>query len=138
VLISRPGFGPLKPGCDRGRTGEPDGRAGGLDNRAGAGDRRGAARTHAEGDRLGKGERGGRRGELTTGSTDGSNHSPGSNLGQGERWKRGRGRLLRGKERMRGREHIRRGGPGRARRVWVGPRAGPTTLYSLSRASNRD
>jgi hypothetical protein len=51
VLISRPGFGPLKPGCDRGRAGGPD-------NRAGAGDRRGAARTHAEGDRLGKGERG--------------------------------------------------------------------------------
>jgi hypothetical protein len=32
------------------------------------------------------GERGGRRGELTTGSTDDSNRSPGSNLGQGERW----------------------------------------------------
>jgi hypothetical protein len=29
------------------------------------------------------------RGSSPQGSTDGSNHSPGSNLGQGERWKRG-------------------------------------------------
>jgi hypothetical protein len=43
----------------------------------------GAARAHREWDRLGEGE----RGELTTGSTDGSNRSPGSILGQGERWR---------------------------------------------------
>jgi hypothetical protein len=40
-------------------------------------------RAHGEGDRLGEGE----RGELTTGSTDGNNRSPRSNLGQGERWR---------------------------------------------------
>jgi hypothetical protein len=45
--------------------------------------------THGE---EGRGEGGERK--LTTGSTDGSNRSPGSTLGQGERWKRGRGRLL--------------------------------------------
>jgi hypothetical protein len=91
-----------------------------------------------EGDWLGEGER-----EIECreeraahhGSTDGSNRSPGSNLGQGERWKRGRGRLLRGKERLRGRALI--GGGGGPRHVHQG-RAGPTTLYSLSRASNRD
>jgi hypothetical protein len=51
----------------------------------------------------GRRERGGRRGELTTGSTDSSNCSPGSTpragreVGSGGR---GRGRLLRGKEKM--------------------------------------
>jgi hypothetical protein len=47
------------------------------------------------GEGIDKGRR--ERGELTKGSTDGSNRSPGSILGQGERWKRGRGMLMCGK-----------------------------------------
>jgi hypothetical protein len=47
--------------------------------------------------RRGREEREGRE-ELNTGSTDGSNRSPGSTLGQGERWKRGREVTFRGKE----------------------------------------
>jgi hypothetical protein len=46
------------------------------------------------GSAIGRREREGRRGDLTTGSTDSSNHSPGSTLGQGEMLKRGRGRLF--------------------------------------------
>jgi hypothetical protein len=53
-----------------------------------------AARAPGRGSARGRRERGGRRGELTTGSTDGSNRSPVSTLGHGERWKRGRGRLF--------------------------------------------
>jgi hypothetical protein len=70
-------------------AGKPDSRAHGAARRVGA--RRGAAHAHGErGSIRGRRERGGRRGELTSGSTDGSNRSPGSNLGQGERWKRER------------------------------------------------
>jgi hypothetical protein len=47
----------------------------------------GVTRAHEEGDQLGEGERGeGERGELTRGSKNGSNRSPGSNIGQWERW----------------------------------------------------
>jgi hypothetical protein len=51
---------------------------------------------------MGRRERGGRRGGLTTGSTDNNNCSPGSTLGQGERWREVREReiILREKERM--------------------------------------
>jgi hypothetical protein len=73
----------------RGRAARAGGWAAtsGPDSRVG-GPRRGrgspwAVHAHGEGDRLGEGE----RGELTTGSTDGSNRSPGSNLGQEERWR---------------------------------------------------
>jgi hypothetical protein len=52
----------------------------------------------------GKGKEGERRGEgkLTLGSDDRQQPSSGSHLGHG-RWKRGRGKLLRGKRKMRGR-----------------------------------
>jgi hypothetical protein len=65
------------------------------------------------------------RGSSPQGSTDGSKRSPGSNLGQGERWReveeRGRGRLLRGKVRLRGRGAHRGGGLGA--RAWATGRA---------------
>jgi hypothetical protein len=37
---------------------------------------------------MGRRERGGRRGELTTSSMDGSNHSSGATLGQRESWRK--------------------------------------------------
>jgi hypothetical protein len=92
----------------------------------------------------GRRERGWRRGELTTGSTESSNRSPGSNLGQGDRWReveeREREVTMRERENEGEGAHIgelgRLGaclGPG-----WATPRAGLITLYSLLHASNRD
>jgi hypothetical protein len=72
VIISCPGFGPLEPGCDNCAPSR-----GSLGRAACAG--RGGE----------EGEEREERGSSPQGSTDGSNHSPGSNLGQGERWKRG-------------------------------------------------
>jgi hypothetical protein len=89
-----------------------------------------------------EGERGGRReerGSSPRGSTDGNNRSPGSTLGQGERWKRGRGRLL-----CAGKREWARGAHGGGWGAWAraqrqaGLRAEPTSLYSISPASNQD
>jgi hypothetical protein len=74
----------------------------------------GSARARERGSAMGRRERGGRTGELTMGSTDGNNRSPGSTLGQGERWReveeREREVTLRGKERMGGGAHMGRVG----------------------------
>jgi hypothetical protein len=69
--------------------------------------------------------RGERRGELTTVSMDGSNHSSRSTLGQGERWKRDREVTLREKDSGRGCAWGRAGAPGPHAQGRVGPRRGP-------------
>jgi hypothetical protein len=69
--------------------------------------------------------RGERRGELTTVSMDGSNHSSRSTLGQGERWKRDREVTLREKDSGRGCAWGRAGAPGPQAQGRVGPRRGP-------------
>jgi hypothetical protein len=87
------------------------------------------------------GERGGRRGELATGLTDGSNRSPGSTLGQGERWgevEEREGGYCVGKRKW-GRERAWGAGAPRPRAQGrAGPWFGPTSLNSISPASNQD
>jgi hypothetical protein len=86
---------------------------------------RGCTRTRGRVSTRGGRERGGRRGELTTGSMDGSNRSPGSNLGQGEGWREVEEREweVAARERENEGEGAHRGGGG----AWagVGPRHGP-------------
>jgi hypothetical protein len=114
-------------------------------------DRQGLRARRGGGSARGRHAGGGRRGELTTGLTDGSNRSLGSTLGQGERWREVEGvrwRLLCVEKREwgRGAHGGGRGRLGHAPRLWqnrsyysslwltpaASPKFHPLKQYSLS------